>query len=254
MLFMRSLIAAIEPTARHSQGTTRASIFLWVAAGLVVALGMARLPLIPDRLWRFFCWSGAVVLGFYAASRIRLIPSGWIWVTWAALVIVVLALLFWVEKLRDLENRGTEASKESATTVWSAPVHDTRSPSKPPPGHIFEGAPPELASMTPASLKEARSGRTDAQAQLLMEQHQGKPVRVAGKVENVDFSTAVPSVGLNGVVRHLCFFDPAEDYDPKPTLLALNKGDKIVVSGDTFRFGETSVSLDHCRLVEVRGR
>jgi uncharacterized membrane protein len=262
------VLSAVPSDPPAATGT---SIFIWVAAGLVVALGMARLPLVPDRLWRFLCWSVAVVLGLYAAARIRLIPSGRIWVTWAVLLILVLALLFWIEKLR--EHREIEASKESSAATMSAltltgtmlpiqpstsptasPLHASREP-------IFDQAPPELADMTPASLKELVAHKTHAQLDQLMDQHRGKPVRVSGEVEKVEFGfgASLPSVTLKTPIPFLLFFD-AEDYDAKSVLLTLNKGDKIVVSGQIRKFEPSFlmeivaviVALDKCKVLDAR--
>lgn len=246
--------------ASDPRGSTGASVVLWVAAGLVVMLGMARLPLVPDRAWRFLCWSVAVVLGFYAAARTRLIPSGWIWITWAVLVIVVLALLFWVERLRDLEHRGTDTAKASevraiAGTTSPAAIHPITVPLQSTSRPIFDEAPPELASMSQASLAEFFAGRTQAQGDKLMQQHRGKPVRVSGQVEQVSLGSSgkLPSVTLKGALHLLLFFDPEEDYDPEPIVLALHEGDSIVVEGRIWQIADNSVSVDRCRLIESRG-
>jgi hypothetical protein len=110
--------------------------------------------------------------------------------------------------------------------------------------------------MTPATLKEIWSGRTDAQASKLLEHHLGESVRVSGVVERVTLGTSIPSVSLErkSTASVLLFFDPAPGYDPKPTVLALNLGDHILVSGTIHGFGKTTVSVDHCRLIEARGR
>jgi hypothetical protein len=120
------------------------------------------------------------------------------------------------------------------------------------PQPVFDEAPPELADLSPASLKELLAGRTDAQVITLMEQHVGKSVRVSGEVEGVEFGT-VPWVRLKGAVTLQLFFD-ADGYDPEPILLALNMGDEIVVSGQIWKIREFLISLDKCRLVEARGR
>ena len=245
-----------------------ASIGLWLATGLVVALGMARLPLVPDRLWRFLCWSTAVGLGLYAAARTRLIPSGRIWITWAVLLILVLALLFWIERLR--EHREIETSKGSSAADMSAlTLTGTMLPPKPsarPSANpsdlsrkpIFDQAPPELADMSQASLMEIVANKTNAQIDQLMEQHRGQSVRVSGEVERVS-TEPIPSVSLKTPIPFLLFFD-AEGYDAKPVLLTLSKGDKIVASGQIHKFEQGAsgeyvsviVAIDKCKLLEAR--
>jgi len=119
---------------------------------------------------------------------------------------------------------------------------------------VFDEAPPELANMSPASLTELFAGKTDAQADTLMKQHVGKPVRVSGEVSKVEFGQISQVVlDRDAPVSLLLFFD-ADDYDAKPLLLALNKGDKIVASGQIYKIHETTVSLDNCKLIEARGR
>jgi hypothetical protein len=61
-------------------------------------------------------------------------------------------------------------------------------------------------------------------------------------------------VALKSSITFLLFFDPEDDYDPVPTALALNQGDKIVVSGQIHKLNAETVSLDHCKLIEARGR
>jgi hypothetical protein len=243
------------PLTNDPQGTTAASIFIWIAAGVVVVLGMARLPLIPDRVWRFFCWSAAIVLGLYAAARIHVIPTGWIWVTWAVLAIAVLGLLFYIERL--LEHDVTETVKESSSAALPRPtatpvpwVPTAPSPSSRDP--IFDTAPPGLADLSPASLEELFVGRTAAQAGKLAEQHIGKRVSVTGAVENVTLGR-VPHVHLRSKgVAVLTFFDD-DDYDAEPFLLSLNVGDEVTVSGLIWKLENILVNLDHCRVLNARG-
>jgi hypothetical protein len=260
-------------TTGGEQGATSTSIFLWIAAGAVVALGMARLPLVPDRLWRFICWSGAVVLAIYAAARLYETPSGWIWATWAAGLIVVLAFAFWVETLLEhLEKRGTEDAKDqwrpaspapeaspvqapapapAATTSPASSASSNSTASSPIP--IFDEAPPELADISPASLKELFAGRTDLQRTQLMEQHVGKEVRVLGTVEKVE-GPRLRSAVIGQPDFHFSLFFDDENYDADPVLLVLNRGDEIAVSGRIFKIGETWGALDRCADIEVRGR
>jgi hypothetical protein len=115
---------------------------------------------------------------------------------------------------------------------------------------VFDEAPPELAEMSPASLKELFAGRTQAQGEKLTEQHVGKPVRVSGEVDSVQ-RRPIPAVTLKSSVLLFLYFD-ADDYDAEPLLLTLNKGDRIIVSGQVHRFTEASVSLDRCNLIEAR--
>lgn len=254
MAYLR-LLMVVSSIPNEQQGATSTSIVLWLVAGAVVMLGMQPLPLIPDRLWRFICWSMAVVIGFYAAARIRLIPSGWIWLTWALLLILVLALAFWVESL--LSRREIEATKEQ----WRPAAIPTPTPSVEKPASpadlsrepIFDEAPPELADMSPASLKELIAGRTDAQSDKLMEQHVGKRVRVSGEVESVTLGR-IPQVQIRSSIALVLFFDATENYDVEPVLLAINKGDEITVSGQIFKIHEITVSLDYCKLIEARGQ
>lgn len=138
-----------------------------------------------------------------------------------------------------------------------SPAATTPPPLLPQP--IFDEAPPELADMSPASLTALLAGRTNAQIHKLMEQHRGKPVRVSGEVEHVQFGTSAPSVRLKTTIPFLLFFD-AEGYDAESVLLTLNKGDKIVASGQIHSFEQSTfmefvaviVALEKCRLVEAR--
>jgi hypothetical protein len=116
---------------------------------------------------------------------------------------------------------------------------------------VFDEAPPELADMSPASLKELFAGRTEAQSSKLLEQHIGKSVRVSGEVTKVEFAALTTSVSLHAAVNLLLFFDK----DAEPQLLALNLGDEVVVSGQIQKFPtETMMSLEKCKLIEARGR
>jgi hypothetical protein len=116
---------------------------------------------------------------------------------------------------------------------------------------VFDEAPPELADMTAASLKEILAGRTFAQIDKLMEQHVGKSVRVSGEVEYVLFGATFPQVRLRSAVPLQLFFDD-DDYDAESPLLTVNEGDTIVVTGRIYKVGGTSVDLAKCRLIEAR--
>jgi hypothetical protein len=116
---------------------------------------------------------------------------------------------------------------------------------------VFDEAPPELADMSPASLKELFAGRTEAQSSKLLEQHIGKSVRVSGEVTKVEFAAFTTSVSLHAAVNLLLFFDK----DAEPQLLVLNLGDEVAVSGQIQKFPtETMISLEKCKLIEARGR
>ena len=41
-----------------------------------MGLGMARPPLIPDRFWRFICWSGAAWIGVDVATVLGYLSPG----------------------------------------------------------------------------------------------------------------------------------------------------------------------------------
>jgi hypothetical protein len=114
---------------------------------------------------------------------------------------------------------------------------------------VFDEAPPELADMSPASLKELFAGRTDAQGAKLTEQHVGKSVRVSGDVAKVELAT-VNSVTIRAAVTMILFFDNGAAEQ----LLALNLGDKVVVSGQIHGLSDGFIGLNKCKLVEARGR
>ncbi len=122
---------------------------------------------------------------------------------------------------------------------------------------IFDHAPPELADMTRASIVDLFAGRTQAQGDKLMRHHVNKPVRVSGTVAAVALGGPplhLPRVTLEGAITLLLFFDPDDDYDPEPIVLALNKGDKIVASALVHQLTAEMVSLHHCKLIDVRGK
>jgi hypothetical protein len=243
------------------KGGTGTSIALWIVAGAVVILGMQRLPLIPDRLWRFICWAVAAVLGLYAAARIHLIPSGRIWLTWAFALIVVLALAFWIERLLEqLGDREAKTAKErwgptfapqtSVTTLAPSQANDIPTDASQAP--IFEEAPRELMGMSPAALADLFKGRTGLQQRKLIEQHLGKEVRVSGEVKTIEGSALrQATLGQANGFHVQLFFDNA-DYDADPMLSVLNKGDEVSVYGQIFGMGEVSIALDRCRDIEVR--
>lgn len=154
-----------------------------------------------------------------------------------------------------------EAFKGSAERATLEQTRSAPPPLSPPeaqavathaPQLVFDEAPPELADMSPASLKELFAGRTDAQVVTLMKQHVGKSVRVSGEVEGVEFGK-IPWVQLKAAVTLQLFFD-ADDYDVESVLLALNMGDEIVVSGQIWKIREFLISLDKCKLIQARGR
>jgi hypothetical protein len=117
---------------------------------------------------------------------------------------------------------------------------------------IFDQALPELADMSPASLQELFAGRTDAQAETIVKQHVGKPVRVSGVVEGVDLghSGEIPQVHLRSGAAQLLLF--SDDHDSELAFRALNVGDRIVVSAEIYRIVKNLVSLIKCKLIDVR--
>jgi hypothetical protein len=118
---------------------------------------------------------------------------------------------------------------------------------------IFDDAPPELADISPAWLQEFFAGRTEAQAETLLRQHVGTPVRVSGEVESVDLGSSgtVPQVHLRSGSALLLLF--CDDRDAEARLLALNTSDRIVASGKILRILKNVVSLGDCKLIDVRG-
>jgi hypothetical protein len=66
-----------------------------------------------------------------------------------------------------------DAPRDQAVVAAQAPLH------------VFDEPPPELADLSPASLKEIFAGRRDAQGDKFMEQHVDKSVRVSGEVARV---------------------------------------------------------------------
>lgn len=110
--------------------------------------------------------------------------------------------------------------------------------------------------MSSASLTELFAGRTELQGDMLMEQHVGKSVRVSGEVTEAVLvpTTRIARVMLKSSVTLIAYFDPADDYDPVPIVLALNEGDRISVSGQISQLKRLTVALDHCKLLNVRGR
>jgi tRNA_anti-like len=137
---------------------------------------------------------------------------------------------------------------------------DVSRPEPAAPQLVFDEAPPGLADMTETSLRELFASRTKAQADELLKQHRGEPVRVSGEVGDVDL-TGTPSVHLlSSGIALLLFFD-ADDYDARPSLLSLHHGDKIVVSGQIHSFTTStiaghigiSIGVDKCKLLNTRG-
>jgi hypothetical protein len=120
---------------------------------------------------------------------------------------------------------------------------------------VFDEAPPELADMSPASIKELLAGRTAAQGKTLMKQHVGKPVRVSGEVEDVSLANSYRgsvSIRQSGFLL-LLFFD-LDDEDPGGQLLvAINPGDRLVVSGVIREIQANLVALDNCKVIDVKG-
>jgi len=125
---------------------------------------------------------------------------------------------------------------------------------------IFEKAPPGLADMTEISLRELVASRTKAQADELLKQYRGEPVRVSGEVADVDL-TGTPSVQVLSPGIGLRLFFDADDYDARPSLLSLHHGDQIVVSGQIHSFAAStmtghigiSIGVDKCKLLTTRG-
>lgn len=106
--------------------------------------------------------------------------------------------------------------------------------------------------MSPASLQEFFAGRTVAQAETLLKQHIGKPVRVSGVVEGVDLghSGEIPQIHLRSGTALLLLF--SDDHDSELAFRALNVGDRIVVSAEICRIVKNLVSLIKCKLIDVR--
>ena len=159
-----------------------------------------------------------------------------------------------------LEREASEVTSDAPPTSTPplAPPQDqvlaaTQDPRQP----LFDQAPPELADLSPASLRDSFAGRTQAQGDMLMAQHVGKPVCVSGEVEGVELGLSgsrIPAVTLKSAMRLLLFFDSDEDYDPVPVVLALHEGDQIVVSGQIHKLTAEMVSLENCKLVEAGER
>jgi hypothetical protein len=139
----------------------------------------------------------------------------------------------------------------SSPSLFVTPQTEATEDSRQP---IFDEAPPELAGMTKASLKELLAGRTEAQVKTLMKQHVGKPVRASGKVDDVSLASSyrghVRLRGESGFLL-LLFFD-LDDEDPGGQLLvAINPGERLVVSGVIHEIQTNLVALDNCKVIDV---
>lgn len=133
---------------------------------------------------------------------------------------------------------------------------DVSQPEPAAPQLVFDEAPPGLADTTATSLRELFASRTKAQADELLKQYRGEPVRISGEVTNVDL-TGTPSVSLlSPGIGLILFFDA----DARPSLLSLHHGDKIVVSGQIHSFTTStiadqigiSIGVDKCKLLSTR--
>jgi hypothetical protein len=141
-------------------------------------------------------------------------------------------------------------------TLTPLPVALTPARAEDSPRPLFDQAPPELADMSPASVKELLVGRTEAQRKTLMRQHVGKPVHVSGEVDDVSLATSYRgSVRLRGEsgFLFLLLFD-LDDEDPGGQLLvAINPGERLVVSGVINEIQANLVALDNCKMIDLRG-
>jgi hypothetical protein len=183
-------------------------------------------------------------------------PLGWVCLI-LGIGFLILAGLWWYvghgSEEAPSQTGGRTAPEDKAPPPKREPIRPSPEEAAQASQHIFEEAPPELADLSAASLQEIFAGRTHAQADQLMEHHVGKPVRVSGVVESVSLSLRIPQVHLRSAAGPLLqlFFD-AEDYDAKPVLLALNAGDNVFVSGQIWKFGDRMVSIDRCKVIDVR--
>lgn len=117
---MAPLLAAPGQSPSDSISPHTASVLLVVATVVLVAVGMARPPLVSDRIWRFLCWSGATFVGLWAAARMGWLGHGSAWAGFAVLVSVILALLFLLEherEQRSLSFRISTAESKSNRTI-----------------------------------------------------------------------------------------------------------------------------------------
>ena len=229
---------------------------LWAAVGpVLMAIGLAAI-VAPITVLETASsphpsiWSNTAFLICLVFGGLALAAGAWI--------LVAFFLPLPLPKTR----REREAFQESAERVAreqirsAAPPPPLAVPPSPPPDQanvapqlVFDEAPPELANMSPAFLTELFAGRTDAQGAKLTEQHVGKLVRVSGEVTKVELAT-VNSVTIRAAVTMILFFDDAAAEQ----LLALNLGDKVVVSGQIHGLSDGFIGLTKCKLVEARGR
>jgi hypothetical protein len=198
----------------------------------------------------------AVVFGAGAAALWVALTTGGSWwfllpaVVCSVIVAVGLYCMFAVLARQWPFNASDEAPEAHAPdppplSVTPAQTQDSSQP-------IFDEAPPEFADMTPVSLNARFAGRTEAQRRTLMKQHVGKPVRVSGEIEDVTLASSYGgSVRLRGKsgVSFLLYFDAANKEAERQVLIALNTGDRLVVSGVIHEVTTTVVVLDNSKLI-----
>lgn len=96
------IAAPVEPGFPPSAEKAHpANLLYLVIAALLFVLSMNRFALIGERLWRFLTWSGAIVVGTWSISRAGYLRAGAYWPLVALVLIVILALLFLLEKERE---------------------------------------------------------------------------------------------------------------------------------------------------------
>lgn len=92
---------------------THPNALLLLAAAALIAFGMAHPPLIPERWWRFVCWSGGAAIALYALERYDYLPSGFGFAVIVVLAVLLVGLAFVLESEREQRDE-RRAAKEIA--------------------------------------------------------------------------------------------------------------------------------------------
>jgi hypothetical protein len=224
--------------------------FTVLALASAVSWGFARYKEAPAFLQLTYFIITEILIGLAGATAVLRFGSRAIGWSVIALLIPVAVMLVWDQRLRREQRHAPPAP---APIAPSLPVQQAIAPAVAPPPQISVEEPHGrvVVSVTPEQLWANFDGRTDVQAQKLLELYVGKWMKISGKIGDVSQIGKILLVNFErGRIPDYYFFHMYfRDQRFIDRLAVMQRGEHVDVLGRIDKVVNVMIDLEDCELV-----